>query len=192
MNVYLKSAVQNLDCVITDLTEMRAKLMSLLGGGVQTIEPLRMNLPPAVPLAPPPESTVPRPKSPVKTGKRNGGGRPRKTEAGSQRTEGSAPVAPAAPVIHRAGPTPAAPGERAKTLGGAMKLIVGAMGTFTREAVREALQKDYGSEEFVKDASASAFPANISYWLKNGKLEENAAGVLKVVDKEFFGSVEFK
>lgn len=184
MNVYLKSAVQNLDCEIKRLQEVRAQLVDGADtGSVQTLELMLPNVPPAVPIGAPVAVKHRTPK-----GKQNGGGRKGKVEGRRQRAEVGGPSAtPAEPVVKLPVGT-----ERAKTLGGAMKLIVSTMGPFTREALRAALEKDYGGEEFVKDASASSFPANISYWLKSGKLEEHAAGVLKVVDEEFFGSVEFK
>lgn len=178
MNTNVNAVVMQVDEQIAWLTELRGRLVEFGGQApeiVQTSEPeLVTRLTTGVPAA-----------RAAKVREQKRGGRKGKVEGRMQNAEAAAPTPAAVPRT-------AAGGERAKTLSGAMKLIIAAMGTFTREALRGALQEEYGGEEFFKNASASSFPANLSYWVTHGKLSEDDQGAYKVIDKAFFGSVEFK
>ena len=202
MNVYLKSAVQNLDAHIAEMTDIRNRLANglgpeigkevfppeaddaaaLPGSGVQTFEPgtgKRVAAITAIAAA-----SGKRFRKAMR--KQNGGGRKvrTKTEVGGPKAEGGA-VSPAL-----------TPGVfKPSTLSGSMKLEISRVKEFTLQELQTLVDEKYREEDFHKNAAGNSFYGNLTYWAKTGRLEKSGDGakaVFKVLDKEFFSQVEFQ
>lgn len=71
-------------------------------------------------------------------------------------------------------------GDKATTVGGAMKQVIRTISEFTGAQLRDALRKDadYGK---LLDQSPTAFTGNLIYWSNQGYLEKDGDGALEAV-----------
>jgi len=179
MNIYLKSAVQNLDCEIKRLTDIRQEL---LNGAEFSETPLQ--LPGA--LVQTPGRDVPGATTPAAT-------KTRKQKRGGQREvpKSQRPSSKEQPTERKS--TPAlATADKVSTVAGAMKREIAGWGNreFTAEELRAACDAKYGDEDWWKNASSSAVSGNLSYWSSKGRLDKTDKGY-KSADAAFFEDTQY-
>lgn len=73
-------------------------------------------------------------------------------------------------------------GDKATTVGGAMKQVIRTIAEFTGAQLRDALRKDADYEKLL-DQSPTAFCGNLIYWSNQGYLERDGDGALEALFK---------